>query len=80
MPSGVYEVRILCGDAAFADQVNALSVEGVAVADPDGADAFDEHEVQVTVSDGLLTIVPGAGARNAKLCSIGIVAVPVGGG
>ncbi|MBA3700564.1 MAG: DUF1593 domain-containing protein [Planctomycetes bacterium] len=80
LPSGWYEVRIVRGDPAFTDQVNHLLVEGVTMADPDGADRFDDDTVTVQVSDGRLTVAPASNAVNAKVCFIEVVAVPVGGG
>lgn len=78
--NGTYSVRVVCGDPGYTDQINALAIEGVVVADPDGEDRFDEHEVTITVADGRLTIAPGPGALNAKLCCIEAVAQPTGNG
>jgi len=70
VPNGVYWLRIVCGDAAHADQVNHLDVEGHVQKDPDGGDKFDEYEMRVKIDDGRLTIGPGPGASNAKICFV----------
>jgi hypothetical protein len=80
VPTGLYAVRIVRGDPAFTDQVNHLLVEGVTMADPDGADRFDDDTVTVQVGDGRLTILAASNAMNAKVCFIEVVAVPTGGG
>lgn len=78
VPDGAYVVRLTMGDPAYTNQVNAVRIETTQRADPDGQDRFDEHEATVTVTDGKLTIAPGDGASNAKVCSIEVQAVPVG--
>ena len=45
-------------------------VEGTVVTDPDGADHFDEYNVEVEVTDGRLTIRPAGGASDAKICFV----------
>jgi hypothetical protein len=80
LPSGWYAVRIVRGDPAYTDQVNHLLVEGVTMADPDGADRFDDDTVNVQVTDGRLSVVPAGNAVNAKLCFIDVVSLPTGGG
>jgi len=75
LPDGIYRVQVGCGDASYTNQVNSLAIEGVQSADPDGQDNFDQHDVVVEVSDGRLTILPGNGASNAKLCFILITSV-----
>jgi hypothetical protein len=76
VPNGIYEVVITAGDPSFADQVNHLVVEGVAVRDGDGADNFDELSTTVTVADGRLTITQAADGVNAKLCGVHLIQVP----
>jgi len=74
IPNGSYVVEILMGDPSFTDQVNNVLIEGTSVVDPDGQDNFDLHTgINVTVSDGKLTIVEAAGAYNSKLCYINII-------
>ncbi len=73
VPNGDYELEIGCGDPQYSDQVNNLDVEGVQVTDPDGEDNIDIFtSIVVTVSDGRLTIKPGNGSSNAKICYIDI--------
>ena len=62
----------MAGDPRHANQVNTLDVEGVLLLDPDGQDHFDEFLITVTVSDGRLTVRPGAGSLNAKIAFIDI--------
>lgn len=80
VPDGTYQVDLVCGDASYTDQINTLSIEGVVVVDEDGNDRFDEFTIQVTVSDGRLTITSAAGGSNAKLDFIQVVPVPAGNG
>ena len=75
VPNGAYELFIVCGDPSNADSTNTLDVEGILVPDPDGQDNFDEYTVkEVVVTDGRLTIRPGTGASNAKICFVDIYA------
>lgn len=80
VPPGRYAVHLVCGDPGYTDQINSLDIEGTTVADPDGMDHWDELETEVLVQDGRLTIRPGAGAVNAKLCSLEIMRIVSGGG
>ncbi|HEV56396.1 MAG TPA: hypothetical protein ENN87_02720, partial [Phycisphaerales bacterium] len=68
-----YELFIVCGDAAYTNQINTIDVEGVKLTDPDSVDHFDEYELTVMVSDGRLTIAQATGGLNAKICFIDIV-------
>ena len=74
LPNGTYNVFLVCGDPSYADQANNFDIEGVQVvdADPLGTAAFDFDEYRVTVqlSDGRLTIKPGPGANNSKVCFV----------
>ncbi len=69
-PNGTYWLRVVCGDADHDDQVNHLEVEGIVQKDPDGGDEFDEYELRAKIDDGRLTIAPGPGSKNAKICFI----------
>lgn len=81
VPNGTYQVRLVLGDAAYADQTSNVVVEGTRQADPDGVDRFDDYLVTVTVIDGRLTIAPdGNQLAGAKLCFIEIMPVPTGSG
>ena len=74
IPNGSYVVEILMGDPSHTDQVNNVLIEGTSVVDPDGQDNFDLHTgINVTVTDGKLTITEAAGAYNTKLCYINII-------
>ncbi|MGC9453683.1 MAG: fibronectin type III domain-containing protein, partial [Phycisphaerae bacterium] len=75
LANGDYEVWLVCGDPSYTDQINDFLVEGTLCDDPDGEDNFDEYTVTVTVSDGRLTIEPGSGASNAKICFVEITEV-----
>ncbi len=75
VPTGTYELEIGCGDAEYTDQVNNLNVEGLQVIDADGQDNLDVFDLTVEVTDGRLTISPGNGAVNAKICYINISTV-----
>lgn len=77
--NGTYRVRIVRGDSNATDQINTLSVEGMTMSDPDGTangtDHWDDDTVDVTVSDGKLTVTTASGASNAKMCFIEITMV-----
>ncbi|MBN1807323.1 MAG: hypothetical protein JW837_18905 [Sedimentisphaerales bacterium] len=76
VPNGTYNLFIVCGDPSYIDQTNNIDVEGTLLQDPDdqaGDDFdFDEFEVTVEVTDGRLTIQPGEGQDNSKICFIDI--------
>lgn len=72
VPNGAYKLHIVCGDTAFSNQVNALEVEGKVQHDPDGQDPIDVYDLQVEVTDGRLTLTPGPGATNCKICYVEI--------
>jgi len=73
LANGEYHLYYVCGDAGYTDQTNSLEVEGVTIPDPNGQTGnFDPFTVTVTVTDGRLTIRPGTGAANAKICFIDI--------
>src|SRR5262245_47065861 len=76
MPKGTYNLHVAAGDPDFVDSINSLNLEGTVVTDPDGNDNFDEYSAVVTVTDGRLTIIPAAGAINAKLDFIDISPKP----
>ena len=77
LPNGSYQVRLVCGDGAYADGVHRLAVEGVLVVDgtADASHRWFTGTQTVTVADGRLTITCATGAVNAKLCLIDITAV-----
>jgi hypothetical protein len=76
VPNGTYDLFIVCGDPSYTDQTDNIDVEGILLEDPDdqaGTDFdFDEFNVTVEVSDGRLTIQPGAGEDNSKICFVDI--------
>ena len=72
LPNGTYNLFLVCGDPSYGNQTNNYDVEGVLVIDPDPyppepAFDFDEFNVTVELSDGLLTITPGLTAENCKI-------------
>gem|GEM_PF-383805 len=79
LPNGSYPIIVVAGDPSHRDQTNNLSIEGIQVIDPDPSAPqgyekgdFDGYAVQVTITDGRLTIQPGSGAVNAKICYVEI--------
>jgi len=73
IPNGSYVVDLVCGDPENTDMINDISVEGVLLDDPDGYDKMDEYRgINVTVTDGKLTISEQASAANSKICFIDI--------
>ncbi|MCP4536209.1 MAG: ABC transporter permease subunit [Chloroflexi bacterium] len=74
VPNGEYKVTLVMGDAVFPNQINGVVVEGVALEDPTpNTHDFDEYrDIIVRVHDERLTVRPGPGADNAKICFIEI--------
>ena len=77
LPNGTYNLFLVCGDPSYGDQTNNFDVEGVLLTDPNPPPPepsfdFDEFNVTVEVSDGRLTIQPGTGADNCKICFVDI--------
>jgi hypothetical protein len=78
VPNGNYDLFIVCGDADNTDETNTLNVEGTTVTDttPNGSVHWDEYTLTgIVVADGRLTIQPGTGAANAKICFIDITKI-----
>jgi len=73
LPNGIYYVDLLCGDPLH-NQDNSIELESVVLADPTpGSNRFDNFlNVEVTVTDGRLTMAPSGGAA-PKICSIKIL-------
>lgn len=69
VPNGYYDVHIVAGDADFTDGFMQLTAEGINVvnAAPTAANRWVEGTASVTVTDGKLTIAPGAQATNSKI-------------
>jgi len=76
LPNGTYNLHLVCGDPSYTDQTDNFDVEGVLLEDPDGQAGtgfdFDEFDVTVELTDGRLTIQPGTGAQNCKICFVDI--------
>ncbi|MTD16945.1 choice-of-anchor D domain-containing protein [Nakamurella sp. YIM 132087] len=74
VPNGTYTVTVGVGDSNFTDSVHRVQVEGqTAIANfaPTTADAFRTGTVQVTVTDGFIT-VDATGGTNTKLTFLDI--------
>jgi len=77
---GTVQALVVAGDAVSRNHTNHLVIAGIPVTDPDPATMatgyeqgdFDGYAVQATVTDGVLTIAPGAGAFDPTLCFIEI--------
>ena len=79
LANGEYDVFIVCGDPDATNQTNTLDVEGTTLTDTtplSGDFHFDEYLTTVTVSDGRLTIMPGAESDNAKIAFLHITPEP----
>ncbi len=71
VPDGTYEVTVNAGDSGFYDSVHSLDVEGTRAIDgfvPSAADPFRQATVDVTVTDGRLTL--DAVGSNTKLTHV----------
>lgn len=72
--NGTYIVYLVMGDPSFSDQINTVNVEGVVKEDQNIEGNFDEYHAVVEVKDNRLTLSPGDGADNAKICFVEITA------
>jgi hypothetical protein len=74
VPNGSYSVRLVAGDPLNIDSVYRLSVEGVLALSgtPTSSTRWIEATVNVSVTDGRLTIGNATGASNNKLCLVEI--------
>lgn len=80
LPNGSYAVVIVSGDPVSREHSNHWSLNGQELTDPDPYDPdatpgynrgdYDGWAVDVTVTDGYLTLAPGAGAFDPALCLI----------
>ncbi|MCF8361608.1 MAG: DUF5010 domain-containing protein [Prolixibacteraceae bacterium] len=70
--NGTYMVYLVMGDPSFTDQINSVNIEGVYREDDQHIENFDEFRVVVEVKDNHLTIAPGEGSENAKICFVDI--------
>ncbi len=70
--NGIYIVYLVMGDPSFSNQINTVNIEGVVKEDLTNSNNFDEHHAVVEVKDNRLTISPGEGADNAKICFVEI--------
>lgn len=74
VPNGMYSVRVVSGDAAYADGVFRVVAEGVLTVNgtATASKRWIEGTSIVTVTDGRLTIRSGAGASHSKICFVEI--------
>ena len=78
LPNGTYNVRIVAGDPRFFDGNYRIRTEGILAvnARPTSRRRWIDRTVQVTVTDGRLTISNAVGARNNKLAFVEITQIP----
>src|SRR5690606_31908685 len=79
LPNGSYPVIVVCGDPLSTQQTNDLTLNGIALTDPDPATApgytqgdCDGYAVQATETNGVLTLDVDGTALDPKLCFIEI--------
>jgi hypothetical protein len=77
VPNGTYQVHILTGDPTATDSVYSLNANGVNVvtATPNSLNLWADGTQTITVTNGLITVTNGAGARNNKIDAIDILPV-----
>lgn len=77
VPSGQYQVHIVCGDPTASDSVFKVAAEGTLVVSgtPSSANHWLQGTATITVSDGRLTISNAAGSSNNKINFIDITDV-----
>jgi hypothetical protein len=83
-PHGSYQVHAVCGDSGFDTGYFHLMAEEdsgnereILDGEPSSAMRFIEGEVEVTVSDGRLTLSSGPKAINNRICFVDITPVEV---
>jgi hypothetical protein len=77
VPNGTYSVHLIAGDPTAIDSVYKINVEGVLGINgvPNSSTLWFENTLQVTVTDGRLTISNAAGSSNNKIDEIDITQV-----
>ena len=75
VPNGRYLVHLVGGDPGYTDSTYGISVEGTLAltGTPTLAQPWLEATVQVTVTDGRLTVTNGAGSSNDKLDYLDVI-------
>jgi N-acetylneuraminic acid mutarotase len=78
VPNGRYAVRAVTGDPLYWDNVYRLNVEGTAAINGTSTQGrrWFENTVNVNVTDGRLTVTPGAGAVDNRISFIEVSEVP----
>ncbi len=79
VPNARYRVRVVAGDPSNFGDTHHLTAENVSVvnATSSAAAPFVDAQATVTVTDGRLTIQPGASAVNSKICFVEITSFDV---
>ena len=74
VPSGLYKVKVLAGDAKYTNSTYAMRVEDSTILNrtPNKASRWRRGEGLVFVTDGKLTLTSASGSRNNKIDSIDI--------
>jgi fibronectin type 3 domain-containing protein len=77
VPNGLYRVHTASGDPTAVDSRYQLRVEGVQIYDvtPVAPNYWGEGTVEVTVTDGRLTVSTGPSATNAKLNFVEVTSI-----
>jgi len=74
VPNGTYRVHVVSGDPSYYDSSFRIAAEGTVVVNgaPSSTNRWVEGTVDVTVSDGRLTLSNASGAVNNKVCFVEI--------
>jgi fibronectin type 3 domain-containing protein len=75
VPNGTYSVHLVAGDPKYFDSVYRIDVEGVLAINgtPTASNLWLERTIEVTVTDGLLTVSNAPGSQNNKIDYIDVV-------
>jgi probable HAF family extracellular repeat protein len=78
VPNGHYLVHLVGGDPGYTDSTYGISVEGTVAltGKPTAAQSWLEATVQVTVTDGRLTVTNATGSSNNKLDYVDLINIP----
>jgi probable HAF family extracellular repeat protein len=76
VPDGTYLVHAVGGDPSYTDSTYRIDVNGTPIVSgtPSSAEHWFEGSVQVTVTNGLLSLTNGSGSSNDKIDYIDVIA------
>lgn len=79
VPNGLYDVRVVVGDASYIQGRQQVTAEGVIAVDgvQAGTTQFFDNTISVMVTDGKLTLAPGPQADTCRICFTEITRITI---